>query len=194
MGVTCSQCDKPALYRIEDHSLCLACYSKVEQIRQNELSEHMAMINYYSDEIQYSVFGGTPPRLEIPRPSASVGPTTFHNIRVDRSVIGAINTGEIQKLDVALSHIRNGGDEELHAVLSRLTEAIVNDTSFQTSPKNEALEYLSFLTEQAQLPKQNRKSAMGRTVIAGLEHLLSVSANLAQLWSAAQPLLEKVFT
>jgi hypothetical protein len=193
VAATCSQCDKPALYQSGGHLFCLACYTKVEQIRQNEIASNMAMINYLGNHMEYSVFGGTPPRLEIPQPSVNVGPATFHNIHVDHSVIGAINTGEVQKLDVALSNIRNGGDEELHGVLTRLTEAIVNDMSFQTSAKNEALEHLSFLAEQAKLPKDNRKSATARIVFAGLERLLSVSANLAQLLSVAQPHLEKLF-
>ncbi len=148
----------------------------------------MAMINYLGEQMEYSVFGGTPPRLEIPRPAAaSPGPITFNNIHVDRRVVGAINTGEIQKLDVSLSHIKQGGEEELLNVLKQLTEAILNDPAFPVSDKNAAVEHLTYLAEQAELPKANRKISTAKTVLAGLERLLSGSANLTRVWSAAQP-------
>jgi len=38
---------------------------------------------------------------------------TFHNIHVQGSVVGAINTGQVQQIDVAIDHIKLGGDQAL---------------------------------------------------------------------------------
>jgi hypothetical protein len=52
----------------------------------------------------------------------------FHNIKVDRSVIGSINTGEVKRIDVAMSHIGAYGNEELVKALKEFTEAVINET------------------------------------------------------------------
>jgi hypothetical protein len=48
-----------------------------------------------------------------------------HNIRVDNSVIGAINTGQIKSLNVALDNVQNAGSPELANTLHVLSEAVL---------------------------------------------------------------------
>ena len=64
------------------------------------------------------------PRQRIPAPIIHRGPMHFHTINVDRSVVGAINTGNVKKMEVALNdrsfHIIV---EEMEVVTSHMEQA-----------------------------------------------------------------------
>ena len=133
-------------------------------------------------------------RLQIPSLSPTIntqyGSTTYNNIRVDNSIVGSINTGNIKKLDIMMSAIREGNNCELANALQNLTQAILNATNLKQSDKNSALECLSFLSEEAFTPEKERRPTMGRVAISTLEQILSNVGSIASVWSAAKPLLE----
>lgn len=106
---------------------------------------------------------------------------TFSHIRVDRSVVGTTNTGNIQRLGVALTHIQNGRQAEVADALQKLTQAAVDTSDLQAEQKGEALEHLAYLATQAELPQPQRQPSVGRLVITGLERLVNLSASLMTL-------------
>jgi hypothetical protein len=158
----------------------------------------MAMMNYLMDEMDWiSGLGGysSSPRIELPPPSpivANQGPVTLHNISVHGSVVGAINSGEVQRIDVAIDHIKLGGDTALAEGLTRFTEAVLADTEVQAAARSEILEQVSFLTSQTATPKEQRKPGMIRAVMAGLPKAISTSKALLDLWDKLHPLLSAV--
>ncbi|OFA15428.1 hypothetical protein A4U49_12945 [Acidithiobacillus ferrivorans] len=94
----CYQCDRPAMYQIGEQNipLCLDCYFKFSQIQQQQLESSERMMNYLSDEMAASV--GLPPMGPRfpPRPQpVVVAGAKLHNIHVNNSVVGTINTGSI---------------------------------------------------------------------------------------------------
>src|SRR5207247_9593391 len=64
------------------------------------------------------------PRYQVPEPTPIIqrGPMNFHNIKIDRSVVGAINSGDVQRIEVAMNNINAHGGEVLAAALKEFTE------------------------------------------------------------------------
>jgi hypothetical protein len=151
-------------------------------------------MNFILDQAEMvtGLYGG--PRMAMPRPPAIFqgGPMTFNNIRVDRSVVGAINTAEVQRIDVALSHIRIGGSEELASELRDFTEAVLSATELTREAKEDVLGQVSFLAEQVQA---QRKAPAGtlKAVLGGVATAISTVNSLAMLWRKVHPLLNQTF-
>jgi hypothetical protein len=116
----------------------------------------------------------------------------FHNINVQGSVVGAVNTGQVQQIDVAVDHIKLGGDAALARSLAEFAEALLADTELHENDKKEVLEQLSFLTTQTVAPKEQRKPGMVRSVMEEVAKAVSVSTALVTLWEKLHPLLSHV--
>ncbi len=185
------------MYLVEGHPLCLHCYSLRQEMLQRQIDSSARMINYLHD--MFDDIAGLPPsprpRLEVGTPvTVRTGPMTLNNVTVKDSVVGAINQGQIHRLDVAMDNVRAGGDAGLAEVLKVLTQTVVDAPDLAAGPKNEAVEHLSYVAEQAQVPNEQRSRAVGKTVLIALERLLNASASVAALWSVAKPVIEKVFS
>jgi hypothetical protein len=191
----CGHCGKPALYKYEDGLvLCLDCNLTFQQSRQIEYAQNAAELNYLTDQMQYIAgLSVTPPRYKIPQPTILTGPVTNHNIRVDNSVIGAINTGQIENLNVALDNIQNAGSPDLAYALQQLTEAVLGSSELPPEHKTAAVEHLSYIANQAALPKGRRQTAIGTTILEGFERIIKVSSELLAIWQTVKPLVEALF-
>jgi hypothetical protein len=115
------------------------------------------------------------------------------NLKVDNSVIGAINTGQIRNLNVALDNVKNAGSPELANALQQLTEAVLASSELSPEKKKLAVNHLSNITNQAVLPKDKRQSRIGRKILEGFERVISVSPVLLGIWDTVQPLVETIF-
>ena len=196
MNHKCSQCDKPAMWQIEDNYLCLDCYSKFVQINHLQLSQLASLANQAVDNMENiaglpsGFLGG---RLRITSPPPTINTSQTNNIRVDNSVVGAINTGNIKKLDIMMNTMRGENNQELADALQKLTQAILDTTDLEQSDKNSALEWLSFLSKEALTQETGRQPTIGKAAISTLEKILSNTGSIASIWSAVKPLLETLF-
>src|SRR2546422_8048925 len=116
----CSECSSPAKVAVDGHPLCVEHYRMFEEAQSIRLRNILA----YRNELvgQMEVGGGLPAGAlgyRTPRPVFQTGPTTNHNIRIDRSVVGVINTGHIDRLRISLSEIQNRGDEATADALTK---------------------------------------------------------------------------
>ena len=192
---SCSQCGKPAIVLVGNNPLCVDCHLKFQQAIQIQNASLMQEINYLTDMMETTVgIYGVLPRYKVPQPMVHQGPLTFHNIKVDRSVIGSINTGEVQRIDVAMSHIKTSGNEELAKALKEFTETVIAEAKLDTELKNQIIEQISFLASQSALPKEKQKSGIVKAVLLGIKYTVSTIATLSPLWDKLQPLLERIFT
>ena len=199
MNPKCSQCTNKAMWQIEGNILCLDCYSKFIDVSHRQLGILASLANQAVDDMESIV--GLPPgslggRLNVPSPRATIntGPNTYNNIQVDNSIVGAINTGSIKKLDIMMSAMMQGGNnQELADVFKNLTQAILDATDLEQSDKDSALECLSFLSEEAFTPETNRRLTMGKAAISKLEQILSNVGSIASVWSIAKPWLDSLF-
>ena len=197
MSHKCSQCDKPAIVEIDGNFLCVDCHSKFVQTNYLQFTQLASLYNQTLDDVD-DIFGlpVTSGRLRIPSLPATIntGQTTYNNIRVDNSVVGAINTGNIKQLDIMMTVMRSQNNQELADALQKLTQAILDTPDLEQSDKNSALECLLFLSEEAVTPEPKRRLTMGRAAIATLEQILSNAGSIASIWSVAKPLLETLFS
>lgn len=193
--MSCGQCGKPAIIKYNDNIfLCIDCELKLQQARQIEYDREAAEINYLTQQMDYSVgLSGTPPLYKSPKPTILTGPVTNHNIKVDNSVIGAINTGQVNNLNVALDNIQNAGSPDLANALRKLTEAVLGASELPAEQKAAAVEHLSYIANQAALPKGQRQAATGASILEGLERIIKVSAGLLNIWQTVKPLVMQLF-
>jgi hypothetical protein len=204
------------MWRIGNNYFCVDCNLKWQQAnylsqRANYLSQQA---NYLSQQVKYLQF--TIDAMLINQPLDGVHnirippviggqfslpvPTTTHtdqiiynNIRVDRSVVGAVSTGTIQKPHIRMNAIRIGNNQELADILQWLIQTILDTPDVKASDKDLARECLSFLSNQALTQETERQPTIGKTAIATLERILSNTGSIASIWSAVKPLLETLF-
>jgi len=191
---SCNQCGKPAVAVVANNPLCVDCLLKLQQAIQIQDARYVQEMNYLIDSMEATVgLYGVLPKYQVPQPIIHQGALTFHNIKVDQSVIGSINTGEAKRIDVCISHIKTSGNKELVKALKDFTEAIIAETKLSNDLKNQILEQTSFLTSQSLLPKEKRKTAIIKAVLPTLKNTVSTIASLSLLWGKLQPLLERIF-
>jgi len=190
--VRCSQCNRQAIGSVNGANLCVDHLAIFQQTIASQQAELAASINYHTARIEdiFGVSGG--PRLEIPQPIIHQGgPVTMNNINIDRSVVGTINTGNVESLETSLSSIKQGGDEQLAATLKLMTEVIVNSKELKPAQKDEALEALAFVGEQSLQDEGERKTSLIRSAIEGqIPNAINLSASILTIWETCEPIIK----
>ncbi|MBI3669331.1 MAG: hypothetical protein HY237_06090 [Acidobacteria bacterium] len=128
------------------------------------------------------------PRYQISSPVVHQGAVNFHNIKIEGSVVGAINTGHVRQIDVALSHIKATGTPELAKALADFTTAVAHSTELPNETKNEILEQLATIAKQAATPKESRSWAVLKALVTSIGTQIATTG-LAELWEKIKPLL-----
>jgi len=134
-------------------------------------------------------------RIQIPRPAPIIhsAPTTFHNIRIDRSIIGVINHSEVQQIDVNLTSLHNAGNDAAGDALKTLTEAALTEKALNDAQRSELIEQLAFLSSQAVRPPAERKTGIIKAVMGAVGRTTATIAGLLDLWLKAEPILKAIF-
>ena len=120
-------------------------------------------------------------------------PMTLNNIRADRSTIGAINTAEVERIDVSITALEQVGKKELSEALKTISQAIVDATEMSKESKSQTLEQVSYLSEQAAAAAKDRKLGMIKAACAALTQVATTTTALATAWKAAEPILQGHF-
>ena len=197
MAKKCSQCRTPAVVDLGGNYLCVNCYSKAQQAHYLGHVQLASAINQVTGDMENIAglpYGSLGQRFQIPMPTTiNADQSTFNNIRVDNSVVGTINTGNIKKLDIMMSKIGNSNNRKLAVALQRLTQAILDTPQLCRNDKDTALEWLSFLSTQALTQQTERQSIIGKEAISMLERIVSNTGGIASIWSAVKPHLDALF-
>jgi hypothetical protein len=170
------------------HLLCLNCHTTYQQTVLAQQRELARGLNFALSEME-SVTGmhGVMPRYEIEQPVIRQGPTTFNNFKIDRSVVGAINTGRAHKMDVSLSNINTPESAELHDALASFTQSVMNSDEVTNNTKNAVLDLLEAITSEAAKPKEQRNQTLLTTILPKIPTLVSTATSLVALWDKIQP-------
>jgi hypothetical protein len=172
---------------------CLGCNAKYQQAQDAILYRLEREHNRLLDEIDMisgiPTTGGRYPERKPPVTMSG----TFNNIRIDRSTIGAVNTGTVQSLQVSLAGIRQGGDEELARALKEMTEGVLKSSELLAAQKDEALELLETLASEAARPKPQRRSTAMRAVVSAFSEIAKTGASLSTLWAQHGSTIEALF-
>jgi len=185
---TCGQCGKPAIFNVDGHPVCVDCNLKIQQAFQIRDNAAKQQINFLLDQADAitgltGVFG----RYHLQNPLVQ-GPVAFHSINVDRSVVGSINTGTVEKMEVALNNIHvYNQNEQLEHALREFAEAIIGDKSLAPDAKDEIIEQLSLLAAQAATKKESRTMIMMKALVRSIG--TSIPAALIEHWDKIRVLI-----
>ena len=200
MAETCNQCGKPAVQVYNGNPLCVDCLTKLaavfhkqEEIRQRELIILMQQEQAIESEM-YSMVGLTPPPPKYDfthlRPPSNY---ILHNIKVSDSVIGSVNSGDIEKIDVAMTTIQRSGNTEVAEALKSLTEAVLENTQISSTLKNELIQNIGFVSQQVSVPAEQRNKGVLKSVLTGIKNSVGAVSSLVDLWSKVEPLFSSYF-
>ena len=188
---SCSQCDRLAIETVNDTPLCVSCHYQFI-VTQTLICRNYAIgLNYFSAEMD-SITGL---RLSNPMqvPDIPKGPFILNNIKVDNSVVGSINTGNVEKIDVSISVLKGAGNKEASAALKTLAEAIANSPAVPDADKDMMLDQVAYLSEQAVVAAKDRRPGVIRAAFASITLSSAAVTTISTAWQAAEPLLRSLF-
>jgi hypothetical protein len=131
--VKCHQCEKPSLFEMNGVPLCLDCSSKLQRILDMQLLTNAMGMNQALDDMDmisgFVTPGGRMPVKELAR--AMQGSPTFNNITLNNSQVGVLNTGQIARIDAAIT-LTQGSDldavgRHLQAFVELLAKSDLDD-------------------------------------------------------------------
>ncbi|MDH4157732.1 MAG: hypothetical protein OEW00_10705, partial [candidate division Zixibacteria bacterium] len=159
----CSQCDLPAIAVIAGQPLCVDHYTKMASALEAQNDQLARTMNYLYDMMERATgIPGIAPKIETRQPIHARIDASVNQITIDRSVVGAVNQGTVDGIEVALNYIRQGQDENVAEAIKELTEATAKEASIDLSTQNEILEVLHVLAAQAAQPKETRRMGVVR--------------------------------
>ncbi|CAN5679660.1 hypothetical protein BH23PAT2_BH23PAT2_10120 [soil metagenome] len=178
-------------------NLCVEHAAMMANVVQRQQEQSAAMINFLHEQIEYTM--GVPssgPRIAIPQPPPTVvhrGNVTTNQFRIDRSVIGAVNTAEVAKIEVSMNNIQNQDSTDFTVAIKELTEAFAANAELQDSKKEELLEILSYLSSQATLPEQQQQKTLIKRMLSRVPQIIASAADLTAIWTAHHQALISFF-
>lgn len=198
MGGQCHNCPKPALFVVGDEGpgFCLDCYAKFQEMLDRQMENQERMLNYLSDQVEAAVgIYGLAPRFEPRRPRTVLlkGGVTMHNINIDRSTIGLVNTGTIGQVDTAVGVMKASGDSDAASAFRDFTEKLFQLQDVDAELKNKLLEVLGALASEATLPRPQRRASVTRALLTELSTIAGGAAGVAQLYSQFAPTFASLF-
>jgi hypothetical protein len=190
----CSQCNRPAMYEVGGHPLCLEHHALAQNIELRRLEALERQADRALEQMEWTTGVQLPrrPRAPLPAPVIVQG-STFHHINIQGSNVGVVNTGRLSQVDTAISVIGQQGDPQLAGALKTLTDAVVASAALTATAKQEAIEILSTIGIEATAPAPQRRGGVARALLARLKELLSVSADLIEVGHATWPLILAAF-
>lgn len=188
----CSQCGKPAVTALGGQPLCVHCWYTVEVAKTLAFRLSAIGMNFAAAQMDSVTGLGTiTPRIQVP--DLPKGPMILHNIKIDNSVVGAINTGNVQAIDVSLTYLENAGNNKVKDALKALTQAILDDSSITDAQKNELIEQVAFLSEQTVVAAKDRKPGVIKATLSAITQAANTITALGAAWQTAEPMLRSLF-
>jgi hypothetical protein len=142
-----------------------------------------AMLNQSMDDMDMAVGirlgGGRIPVAEMAR--AMQRSNVYHNINVNNSQVVVINTGDLAKIDAAITLSQGSDVEGVAAALKSLTETIVKSDDVEPDSKKELIELITALSEE--IVRSKKKSVIMSLLVAIEERAKGLTA-IVQLAAA----------
>lgn len=119
------------------------------------------------------------------------------HLHVENSTIANLNLGsQVGTINAALESIsaqQGASQQELVLALKELTEATVADTALVPADKQEVVQALSTLAEEATKKPEERSKGTVRAVILWIPTAIATAAHLAALWDKFGPAIRAFF-
>jgi hypothetical protein len=135
---------------------------------------------------------GVTPRMQMPEiPKA---PIIMNNIHVKDSVVGSINTGNVQTVDVNITVLEQAGNKQIAEALQKLTQAIVDEEKLRTDDKNDLLDQVAYLSGQASAAAKDRKKGMIKAAVEAIKTGATAVTSLKTIWDTVEPIISQFFS
>lgn len=193
----CYQCNRPAMYQVGEQNipLCLDCFFKFSQIQQQQFENNERWINYLNDEMSSAI--GLPPMGPRfpPRPQqVVVAGAKLHNIHVNNSVVGTINTGSIGTVDQSISALVQSGEPTLADAIKGLSEGILQSGDLTRNQKNELIESLSVISREAATPLETRQNTVAMALLEKAMKVTALANDITDVCQKWWPVLIAAFS
>jgi hypothetical protein len=123
-------------------------------------------------------------------------PTAVH-LHIENSSVANLNLGvQIRTINTALESISERGgasQQDLVDALKQLTEATITKTALPDTEKQEIVQALSTLAEQALMKPEERSKGPLRAVVSWLPTAIAAAADLTSLWEKFGPVIKAHF-
>jgi hypothetical protein len=190
----CGNCGRPAIVYLGEYPACIDCKYKYDMSQWMAFTQNAAMLNYAAQEMDAVVgFGPRSPQIAIPR--APVPPINYNNqsVTVTGGQVGAINFGNVDEIQVHLQAMTQNGEGGVADALATLTNAVLHANEVDESVKNELLEQLAFITQQASAKPEERKPGAIKAMLSAVKEGAGAITNAAAAWKVVEPLLKGHF-
>lgn len=174
--------------------LCLECFSKVQALNQQEMDNARMLANLAIDQMN-SQFGflHTIPRMQSSPVPVVIQGVKMQNINVNNSVVGAINTGVMQSVDVTISALNGIGNTAAADAVKGVSEAILGSSDLTATQKNELIECMNVIAKEAATPEATRSNAVGKSLLEKVIQTVSVANDISEVCLKWWPVLQGLF-
>jgi hypothetical protein len=118
---------------------------------------------------------------------------TIMNFHIGGNV-GNINTGTLHgNMDASIKVLAETGRAELGSAIKQLFDAVSKAIDLSDDVKQEVLQQLAALSEQAAATPGKPENGRARQILTALGHTLSVAGSLASIWNVVGPQLTQYF-
>jgi deoxycytidine triphosphate deaminase len=111
-----------------------------------------------------------------------LSPTT----NITNSIVGFVNNGIIEnvnKIETSIKQLKQSSQDDIAESIQKIKEAILQSEELNDVIKEEVLEQLTEISEQANLPEEKRKKSVLKAVLNGISTTLNSVGSLAGIWS-----------
>jgi hypothetical protein len=148
----CSQCNRPAMYSLNDGkiALCLDCWHKWQSAMYMQYLMAAAAQNQALDDMEMisgvRLGGGRIPVAALA--DAMNKGSTYNNITISNSTVGVLNTGDLARIDAAITLTEDSDVEPIGEAIKALTQAIIDAKDIDQKGKQELADLVQSLAEQ----------------------------------------------
>ncbi|MDR0872490.1 MAG: dCTP deaminase [Prevotellaceae bacterium] len=146
--------------------------------RDNELSNS----DVIHKEIEKRLLDGYCKEMEYRKLQRTLSP----QVTIQHSTIGVLNAGSIEKtgkIETYINQLKHNGANDIATSIENIKEAILQSQELNYTIKEEVLEQLFEISEQANLPEEKRtKKSVLKAIFKGIGVTLNSVANLAKIW------------
>jgi hypothetical protein len=188
----CHQCERPALWKVSDTGpvLCLDCMHKLQQITNVQFLQNAAMLNLALDEMDAigASFGAPGSEARIPVDAiarAMKGNAVLNNINISNSSVGVVNTGDLVRIDAAITMTQNTDVEAIGEQLRKLTQAIVDTPDMKQDQKKASLDLVESLADElVRARKPSVMNALAKAIESSVQNaaaVVTIAQGISQL-------------
>jgi hypothetical protein len=190
----CHQCPRPAFYEVGDEKipLCLDCWSKFEEANFRKFLMNAAMMNQTMDHMdEITGLGRTGGRIPVAAIAGAFRRSAvYNNIKVTNSQVGMINTGDLAKIDAAITMTAGSDADAIGRQVRELTQAVVDARDIAQEQKKELVELIQALSEQV---VSARKKPVMASLLRSIEERAKGANAIIQLVMSLKETIEQFF-